>query len=420
MIESFRKLNPTQFSTNSSAMKFSAQKTRKKHIDLFLSALVSVSFAALLSVPAAAQQPANSGDAEQFIEQFLQPADSSAQPAPPAEEAAPVEGAEAASPEGAPPQDVLVPVPPREAPPMVAEQPAVNPDITGGMVAAPTPEPTPAPTPAPSENPSPAPVAVNAQPPAEDSAFSVPKVPAVPQVPNPDEGLFFDSESVVPTGQIATKGTIRNVSPRTEPASKYVVVSRKEAAGTQNAKLVSAQRALNLGRYDSALELYNELYAKNPKDQAVLMGRAVALQKLGRTDAAVQSYQELLDINPNNTQASVNMLGMMGQRYPAVALRRLLEIKSQNPSDVSVLAQLAIIEANTGRYDEALKYLGIASGLEPRNASHLYNLAVIADRAGEKKMAVQYYEQALEVDAIHGGSRSVPRESIFSRLAQIR
>ena len=94
--------------------------------------------------------------------------------------------------------------------------------------------------------------------------------------------------------------------------------------------------------------------------------------------------------------------------------------KRQNPNNVAILSQLAVIEGNVGRYDQALRYLGVASGLQPKNAGHLYNMAVISDRAGNQKLAVEYYEQALEIDAVHGSSRSVPREAIFARLSQIR
>ena len=119
-------------------------------------------------------------------------------------------------------------------------------------------------------------------------------------------------------------------------------------------------------------------------------------------------------------QWTVNMYGLIAKRYPAVALRNLIEMNKKDPQNVGVLAQMSVIEAHLGRYDSALKYVGIASGLQPQNATHLYNMAVISDRAGQEEQALQYYEKALEVDAVYGGSRSVPRKEIFSRLAQLR
>ncbi|MDB2682947.1 tetratricopeptide repeat protein [Alphaproteobacteria bacterium] len=375
-------------------MKKNIKKSSYRRL-LATTVLASVTILALSPAQSFAQ---GADEAEQFIEEFLEQTSSE-----PATTPTSPEQEQADTVKNNTEENVLLPVPAEELAPQADVSEIVPPaedNVLQEFV--------------------PAKVTQDVQSPVQDDSFSIPEVPAIPVAVSEDEGLFYDSEAFVPTGQMATKGTIRKVSPRVEPGSRYMVVTKKYAEGSHKAKLVSAQRALKLGRYESALEIYNELYGRNQRDESVLMGRAVALQKAGRTDAAVQAYEELLDVSPDNVAASVNMLGVVGRRYPAVALRRLLEIKKNNPGSVAVLAQLAVIEGNVGRYDEALKYLGIASGLEPRNANHLYNMAVIADRAGDKSTAVGYYEQALEIDSVHGGNRSVPRESIFARLSQIR
>jgi len=245
--------------------------------------------------------------------------------------------------------------------------------------------------------------------------------PTQPPIPLPaDDGLFYDSEAGIPSSELSKKAAIRNVSPSIEPASKLDIVVKNSSAGSRQSKLVSAERALKLGRYESAIEIYNRLYDQNPRDINVLMGRAIALQRLDRDEAAIQAYQDLLVESPGYTQASVNMYGLVAKRYPSVALRNLMDLHERNPQDVGVLAQMSVIEAHLGRYDSALKYIGIASGYEPNNAGHIYNMAVISDKAGEESKALQYYERALEVDAVYGGNRSVPREAIFARLGQLR
>ncbi len=261
-----------------------------------------------------------------------------------------------------------------------------------------------------------------AQPPvtAEVNLFNVPVIPPMSAEGEPDPNLFFDADSLVPEGEMGTKGGPRKVNPVTEPASALIVVTKDYDPGSRQAQLVSAQRAVMLGRYDSALAMYDVLYEKNKRDPNVLMGRAVALQHTGQEGAAIHAYQELLDLKPNNLDAEVNMLGLMGKTYPAVAERRLLDLREKNPNNVTIVAQLAIVEAQLGRNDEAVRFLGMAAGMEPRNAAHLFNMAVIADRAGDKQNAVKYYEQALETDAIYGGSRSIPRDAIFDRLARLR
>ncbi|MGB4106957.1 MAG: tetratricopeptide repeat protein [Alphaproteobacteria bacterium] len=244
-------------------------------------------------------------------------------------------------------------------------------------------------------------------------------IPALPADKSADENLFFDADTLVPTGEMGANAP-RKVNPALQPASKLIVVTKDHGPGSRQAQLVSAERAITLGRYDSALEIYNALYAKNSRDPSIVLGRAVALQHLGMYDEAINAYEELLDLRPENVQAQINMLGLMGQQYPAVALQRLSELREKEPQNVAVVGQMAVLQANMGQFDEALKYLGMAASLEPNNASHMYNMAVVADLSGKKDSAVQFYEQALEVDSIYGGSRSIPRDAVFERLARLR
>lgn len=235
-----------------------------------------------------------------------------------------------------------------------------------------------------------------------------------------DENLFFDAEALVPEGELARKGAPSKVDPSLNPGSRLVVATKDYNPNSREARLVSAERAMKLGRFESALEIYEGLYTKNKRDPNILLGRAVALQSLGRDDEAIRAYEELLNIRPDNLDAQINMSGLIGRLYPAVALQKLHDVYRKNPGNTAVVAQIAVVEAKLGRYEEAIKFLGTAASMEPQNASHVFNMAVIADRAGDKKSAVRYYEDALELDTLYGAGRSIPRESIFARLAELR
>ena len=234
-----------------------------------------------------------------------------------------------------------------------------------------------------------------------------------------DNEAFFDAENLVPRGEMTRHGP-NFVNPVTQPASRLVIVSKNYAPDTKEAQLVAAERAMQLGRYDSALDLFDTLYAKNKKDSRVLMGRAVVLQKMERFDEAMGLYEELSKVAPDNIEVKVNMLGLLSTRFPSVALRRLLDLREQHIGHVGLATQIAICYASLGDTHEALRYMGVAASMEPRNANLLYNMAVIADRSGDKKQAVSYYEKALEVDSVYGGGRTVPREVVYERLAHIR
>jgi len=234
-----------------------------------------------------------------------------------------------------------------------------------------------------------------------------------------DDNIFYDAETLVPQGEfLENAGTVK-LNPKTEPASRFVIVKRGSSRNSTKARLVSASRALKLARYDSALKIYDSLYKYNKNDPQILMGRALSLQHLGRIDEALVAYNDFLDRRPNDINARVNMLGLMVKKYPSVALRNLLDMYETNQSNVGVIAQIAFAYARMEQTKDALKYLGMAVAMNPNDSVHVYNMAIILDRAGRVGSAVEYYEKALEVDAING-SGSVPREIIYERLAKLR
>lgn len=249
------------------------------------------------------------------------------------------------------------------------------------------------------------------------------KTPPTPlpekQEEKPESDTYFDSALTVPTSPAAKDTGPRKVDPVLEPGSSFVVVTKTHSEQSQESLMVSANRALKLGRYEAAIEMYDSLYKRNPRDPAVLYGRAVAYQKAGRADAALKIYDELLAVDKDNGAALVNMLGLLRQQYPEVALRRLKNLHDQYPGNAGITAQIGLSEADLGHYDDALRYLGMAASAEPNNALHLFNMAVVCDRKGDKAQAIKYYEQALEADAVYGG-HSVPRERIYDRLSVLR
>ena len=86
-----------------------------------------------------------------------------------------------------------------------------------------------------------------------------------------------------------------------------------------------------------------------------------------------------------------------------------------------IAAQLGIIEASLGNYESALKNLGIAASLEPKNPQHYYNMAIIADRQGRKEQAIKFYEKTLEIDTMsHSSQKKISRDVIYNRLVKLR
>lgn len=212
-------------------------------------------------------------------------------------------------------------------------------------------------------------------------------------------------------------------SPKAVPPKRAVSVPDSTVsieATSLEPRIVAANRALKLGRLDSARSMYDELYAVNPRDPRILMGRAVLFQKSGDSARAISAYEEVLDVDPDNTDAIINLTGLVRQDYPAEALGKLLDLRQKYPENATIAAQLGVAYAGSGNFQDAYRYLSMAASMEPDNAQHYYNMAIVAERGHDVTKAIGLYEKALEVDAIHGSGRSVNRDVIYDRLTRLR
>ncbi len=244
---------------------------------------------------------------------------------------------------------------------------------------------------------------------------------------------YFDS----PGGKILKEIPAPSMNPNKGKGESIIIVSKSahktsakygksgpvsiEMNNQMDEKMVAANRAVLLGRYDAAKDMYDELYKLNPKDSRVLMGRAVLFQKMGDVEQASSAYEEVLKYNPDNAEAIVNLAGLIRKQYPAVALNKLLDLHQQYPNNAVVVAQLGVAYADSGNYTDAFHYLSMAASIEPTNPQHFYNMAVVAEKAGDPAKAIQNYEKALEVDAISGaGSKAISRDTIYDRLTRLR
>jgi tetratricopeptide (TPR) repeat protein len=224
-----------------------------------------------------------------------------------------------------------------------------------------------------------------------------------------------------------TKGTgLRVTDILSQPADirplpeKYLIVKKDRDADAADARLTAGRVALLRGHYQAALEIFDELYKKNPADMRVAMGRAVAFQRLGQADDALAAYQAALVNDPGNVEALTNMLGLIKTQDPNTALVQLQQLRNQYPANADVTAQLGMVYGVAGDYENALKYLDMADALKPGNSIVLYNKAVVYDRMGKSLEAADIYRQIILLAGDGSLDQGFPIEAVKKRLAVLR
>jgi Flp pilus assembly protein TadD len=208
--------------------------------------------------------------------------------------------------------------------------------------------------------------------------------------------------------------------PSKESSHAYIVVTKNSNADSNAAIMVAAKRSADLGRYDAAIRFYEQVLQKSPDNLQARSGLAFAQYKSGYRQSALESYNLVLQKNETDIETLVNILGILREDYPAVALERGLHLLEKYPNHAGLNAQVGVAHASLKNYDEALSYLGSAASLDPNNPLYVYNMAVIIDQMGQKKQAVEYYDEALKINALHGNDATLPKEEIYNRLSVLR
>lgn len=200
----------------------------------------------------------------------------------------------------------------------------------------------------------------------------------------------------------------------------WLQVSKNRDAGDMDSRLTAARSALAQNRNSAALQLFTELKATYPKDNRVLMGRAVALQKLGQNEEALGAYEAVLVANPKNLEALTNMLGLLKGKDPQLAVSKLTELHETYPYQADITAQLGVAHGQAGEYEQALRYLEMAEAMDAGSAYILYNKAVLHDKMGHNAQAGDLYRQLIRMSVDGTLDENLPLEQIKRRLSVMR
>jgi serine/threonine-protein kinase len=162
-----------------------------------------------------------------------------------------------------------------------------------------------------------------------------------------------------------------------------------------------------LGRYDEAARVFAQSIQRTPSGQAY-SNLGTTLYFLGKHAEAAQALEKATELTPHNFLYWRNLgdayRWLPGREADARrAYERAIELcndaVSVNASDAGAYASRASALAKLGRRREANSSILRALELDPRNASHLYEAAVVANIAGDEDAALARIEQALRFGA---------------------
>ena len=226
-----------------------------------------------------------------------------------------------------------------------------------------------------------APALVPFIPPQESSA---PPQPAQPLVTARNED--FDAPRSKPTSS----------GHRSSPSTTGVDIHRKVATDTTTPALLSAYQAYQRGDYVTAAQDYRQVLGNDAHNRDALLGLAAIAQQQGQDEAAQNYYRQLLVLNPRDPVALTALMAFSPDEGNTES--RLKTLLADQPRSGALHFALGNYYADISNWGEAQQSYFSAHTLEPTNAQFTYNLAVSLDHLGQRKLAAQYYQQALQLD----------------------
>ena len=192
------------------------------------------------------------------------------------------------------------------------------------------------------------------------------------------------------------------VAAQEEPASRNtVVVSPGNSEPVLNPALPQAYAALQSGQLEQAQRLYNDVLGAEPKNIDALLGLAAVAVRQGNSDEATRRYLYVLELEPQNALAQSGLIALLGRADPVAAESKLKQLITRDPT-AHLFFTLGNLYADQSQWAAAQYAYFQAHNLEPANPDYAYNLAVGLEHVSQPKLALGFYQRAIQLAAVRG------------------
>ena len=180
--------------------------------------------------------------------------------------------------------------------------------------------------------------------------------------------------------------------------------------------LQQAYAAYQSGNDDVAMMKYNQVLEIDPGNRNALLARAAINIQNDNSAQAIRDYQSLLLANPKDSLAMTSMISVAN--YSPVETESQLKLMIRDePRSPYLNFALANSYGAQGRWQEAQAYYFTALENNPGDPNYAYNLAVSLEHISKPKVAISYYQRAL--DNFGNGLATFNRDLVDQRLEML-
>ncbi len=198
--------------------------------------------------------------------------------------------------------------------------------------------------------------------------------------------------------------------------SASIQVTRSSPPAGVNPTLMSAYEAYNVGNDKDAIKLYKQVLQRDVRNVDALLGLGAIASRQGRDADAIGWYGKVLEVDPRNNIAKTAVLGNQSQGNELTTETSLKNMLAKQPDDANLHVALGNLYAEQNQWPAAQQAYFDAYSLN-KTADNAYNLAVSLDQMGKPKLALPYYQRALEQAS---NASNFDKAALEARIAAIK
>lgn len=199
--------------------------------------------------------------------------------------------------------------------------------------------------------------------------------------------------------------------------SASIQISKTRPQVGVNPVLMDAFNAYNAGNDTVASKLYRQVLQRDLHSVDALLGLGAIAQRQGRVADANGWYAKVLEVEPRNALATASILNSQPQNDVTSNESRIKSMLAKQPDDANLHASLGHFYADLNQWPAAQQAYFDAYGLNA-SADNAFNLAVSLDQMGKAKLALPYYQRALQLT--QSGNSNIDKDAVIARIAAIQ
>ncbi|MGQ0443383.1 MAG: tetratricopeptide repeat protein [Methylophilaceae bacterium] len=235
---------------------------------------------------------------------------------------------------------------------------------------------------------------------------------------NDAENTLDAGEAMVKLNKKGAQSNFVKLDKAIASASASIQVTQIRQQPAVNPILMRAYEAYNVGNDNEAQKLYKQVLQRDSTSVDAMLGLGAIAARQGRDADANGWYRKVLEIEPRNSTAQSAMLDTRQQDDPLANESRIKSMLAKAPNDANLYAALGNLYVEQNQWPAAQQAYFDAYRLNA-SADNALNLGVSLDQLSKPKLALPYYQQALDL-AQQSDTSSIDKTAIEARIASIQ